>query len=259
MALKSLPSLAWLAVLMLAACSGQQQSATSDSQASTTAALAPSTTPTATPTTTEPVKSIPTLGSGEEDLQLGTYLLDFQRRAASQREYPQVVLTVPDGWQNYDGWLVGARRDTPRHVFVSFWDVNYVYGHPCDWRGSSFDPGRTVEELVMALVDVPMRNATTPVEVTVDGCQGFILEWSVPTDIDFSSCDESSFESWTAAGWSSDRYQQGPGQVDRLWILDADGSRLVIDATYMPGVTDRDREELFAVVDSIQFRTVTDG
>ena len=107
-----------------------------------------------------------------------------------------------------------------------------------------------------ALAVIPMRDAATPVEVTVDGYQGFMLEWSVPTDIDFSACDESAFESWTALGWSSNRYHQAPGQVDRLWILDMDGSRLVIDAAYRPGVTEQDREELFAVVDSIQFRTV---
>ena len=258
---KSFRGLASLvAVLTVAACAGQQESATSVSQqSSTTAAIAPSTTQAPAPTTTEPVESIPTLGSGEEDLQPGTYLLDFQRRAAGQREYPQVVLTVPDGWQNYRGFLVGARRDTPRHVFVSFWDVTYLYGHPCDWRVSSFDPGRTVEELVAALVDIPMRNATTPVEVTVDGYQGFTLEWSVPTDIDFASCDEGFFESWRAAGWSTDRYQQAPGQVDRLWILDMDGSRLVIDAAYRPGVTEQDLEELFAVVDSIRFQPVKEG
>lgn len=261
MTFKSLRSLAWLvAALTLAACGGQQESATSVSQqGSTTAAIAPSTTLNLASTTTEPVESIPTLGSGEEDLQPGPYLLDFQTRAAGGRAYPQIVLTVPDGWQNSDGWLVGTGRDTPRWWFVSFWDVEKVYPHPCDWLGEPFiEPGRTVEGLVAALVDRPMRNATTPIEVTVDGYQGYMLEWSVPTDIDISSCDEGYFESWTAAGWSSDRYHQGPGQVDRLWILDVDGSRLVIDAMYMPGATEQDREELFAVVDSIQFQPVTD-
>ena len=51
----------------------------------------------------------------------------------------------------------------------------------------------------------------------------------------------------------------GPHSYGAGWILDADGSRLVIDAAYRPGVTEPDREELFAVVDSIQFRTVPEG
>ena len=260
---KSLQGWACLVALFtLAACGGWQGSAGSDSQdVSTTAAVAPSTSSAAMSTTI--AKSIPTLGRGEEDLEPGSYLLDFQTRAVGGRIYPQVVLTVPDGWQNYEGWLVGAGRDSEANGahkwFVSFWDVDEVYAHPCHWGGEKIDPGRTVEGLVAALVEQPLRNATTPIEVTMDGYQGYMLEWSVPTDIDFASCDEGFFESWTGSGWTSDRYQQGPGQVDRLWILDVDGSRLVIDAMHMPGVTEQDREELFAVVNSIQFQPVTGG
>ena len=101
MALNSLRSLAWwVAVLTLGACGGQEGSATSATQASTTAVIAPSTTLSSASTTTDPVESIPTLGSpGEEDLQPGSYLPDFQRLAVGGRSYPQVVLTVPDGWQ----------------------------------------------------------------------------------------------------------------------------------------------------------------
>lgn len=61
------------------------------------------------------------------------------------------------------------------------------------------------------------------------------------------------FESWTANGWASDRYQQVPGQVDRLWILDVDGQRLVVDAWYLPAATAQDLAELAEVVDSIRF------
>lgn len=89
------------------------------------------------------------------------------------------------------------------------------------------------------------------------------LEWSVPADIDFSTCDEDvsvgdhPFRSWTAVegSWASDRYQQGPGQVDRLWILDVDGQRLVVDAMYMPSSDAKDRAELWQVMESIRFET----
>jgi hypothetical protein len=59
--------------------------------------------------------------------------------------------------------------------------------------------------------------------------------------------------SWTGKGWASDRFHQGAGQVDQLWILDIDGSRLVIDAFSMPYATAEEREELLAVVESIAF------
>jgi hypothetical protein len=45
------------------------------------------------------------------------------------------------------------------------------------------------------------------------------------------------------------------GQVDRLWVLDVDGQRLLIDATYSPDATTTDRDELAHAVESLEFRT----
>jgi len=50
-----------------------------------------------------------------------------------------------------------------------------------------------------------------------------------------------------------DRYQQGPGQVDELWILDVDGQRLVIDATHMPVTSMADVAELHSILRTIRF------
>jgi len=78
----------------------------------------------------------------------------------------------------------------------------------------------------------------------------------VPSRIDFSRCGQGYFESWTGRGWATDRWQQGPGQVDRLWILNVNGKRLVIDANYLPSATRRQRKELDRVVHSIRFLSV---
>jgi hypothetical protein len=60
-------------------------------------------------------------------------------------------------------------------------------------------------------------------------------------------------ESWTGyATGGGYRYQQAPGRVDRLWILDVEGRRLVIDASYRAASTEQHRAELQQVVDSIQ-------
>ena len=48
-------------------------------------------------------------------------------------------------------------------------------------------------------------------------------------------------------------YQQVAGQIDRLWVLDVDGQRLVIDATYSPDATDADRAEQVQVLESLRF------
>ncbi len=205
--------------------------------------------------TSTPQPSMTTLGSGDRPLDAGTYRVDLDQLAGGGTGFPAFLATVPDGWHTIGGWILNRPRSGEEipPAAVQFWDVDQVYGHPCQWDGTLVDPGATVDDLAQALVDVPLRNATEPSDMTLDGYSGKYLEWSVPADINFDDCDKGSFESWTGTGWASDRYQQAPGQVDRLWILDIDGSRLVIDAFSMPYATAEDRAELLAVVKSIAF------
>jgi hypothetical protein len=101
-------------------------------------------------------------------------------------------------------------------------------------------------------------------DVTLDGHPGKYLEWSVPSDMvvtgdaDFAGCDTQpsnghrDFVSWLPSG-AGERYQQVAGQVDQLWVLDVDGQRLVVDATYSPNATTADRGELADVAASLRF------
>jgi hypothetical protein len=60
------------------------------------------------------------------------------------------------------------------------------------------------------------------------------------------------FVSWF--GWGKgERYDQVPGQIDRLWVLDVKGQGRVADATYSPDTSQGDRAELEQVVDSLRF------
>jgi uncharacterized protein YceK len=238
------------------------RSAVGQSSASATAA-ASSTEEASAVAVATPDPAIPTL-TDEEALDAGTYRIDLDQVADTASLYPSVLITLPDGW-NHGGWLVNKPRaghDTPP-IAVMFWDVDSVYGHACQWEGTLFRPGRSVNELANALADVPMRNATDPVDVTIGGYSGKYLEWSVPDDIEFDDdgnaveCDSFAgppeFVSWTGIGLASSRYHQGAGQVDRVWILDVEGSRIVIDAFEMPYATAEEREELTKVVESIRF------
>jgi hypothetical protein len=45
------------------------------------------------------------------------------------------------------------------------------------------------------------------------------------------------------------------GQVDRLWILNVNGQRLVVDANYSPGATQAQRDEEDQIVHSLRFVT----
>ena len=48
-------------------------------------------------------------------------------------------------------------------------------------------------------------------------------------------------------------WAQGPNQHNRVWILDVDGTRLVIMAWYLPDTSDEDRAALEEIVNSIEF------
>jgi hypothetical protein len=126
------------------------------------------------------------------------------------------------------------------------------------------DPGPTVDDLVAALEAQAMRHATAPADVTVAGFPGKYLEWSVPSDWvvtgdgDFAGCDvqpngHRDFVSWLGAGGVGERWQQMAGQVDRLWILDVDGQRLVVDASHSPDATQAQLDEQNQIVQSISF------
>jgi hypothetical protein len=207
-----------------------------------------------------------TLGAGETDLDPGTYRLDLTALDAGADTYPPFRVTVPDGWVSMDGWALArpaSGQDAPS-VAVTFWDVDEVYADSCRWQGTERDPGPGVADLVDALAFVPDRRPTVPEPVEIDGYAGTYLEWTVPRDVafdeegNFPDCDgddagHHDFRSWTGSGWASTRYHQGPGQVDRLWVLDVGGQRLVIDAFSMPSATPDEIEELRAIVDSIRF------
>ena len=197
------------------------------------------------------------LGPGREQLKAGAYVFDLAARAEAGTgpvHVPKIEITVPDGWSNYKGIAVGRGRKLPFATFVFFWHVAQVYPTPCKWKGKAMvDPGNGVSALASALAAQPLRSATAPTDVVLAGFHGKYLRLSVPATIDFARCDEGYFESWTADGWASDRYQQKPGQVDRIWILDVHGERLLVDAAYLPEATLQDRAELQRVVDSIRF------
>ena len=199
----------------------------------------------------------PPLGAGHQALSPGVQVLDLVSRETSPggpAQLPQIQLTLPKGWFNYDGWGMNDGGALIRRAALSFWDVNKVYPTGCHWASKPMiDPGPTVDGLARVLYARPLRHASKPRGVTLGGFHGKYLRWSVPRNMSWAHCRQGYFESWTAKGWASDRYQQGGGQVDRLWILNVDGQRLVIDAAYGEGATKKQRVELNRIVHSIHF------
>jgi len=220
---------------------------------------APGGEPTSTPTP-EPQSSAPAdvsfLPNGL--LEPGTYSI-----RAQDIDAPRVVLTVPAGWYG-GGFGVNKNNsiDPPDGAGVILWGGPFnVYEDPCQWTGGeTLRVGQTVDDLVADLSAQPTRDATAPTDITVDGFAGKAIELTVPADLAFNQadgfvdCDEAEFRSWISPDQGSFRLHQGPGQHDQLWIVDVDGTRVIIDATFYEGTSAADMAELQAILESIQFQ-----
>ncbi len=179
--------------------------------------------------------------------------------------YPPLTVTLPAGWGIDDatGVLVNDSADPPDGSFVMiFAEQEYwVYGDPCQWSTTRPDtPSTTVDEVVAALTAQASRNASEPVDITVDGYAGKSITLHVPDDASFDECDDGSFGSWASIdpefgddGVSPSRHAQAPGQVDTLYILDLDGVIMIIDTSYYGGTLEEDVAAMEGIVESGTF------
>ena len=170
-----------------------------------------------------------------------------------------VTIPAPD-WYGEPGDGILIKNDNSAAPdgagMITFFGDLYVYGDPCDWSTTRpEEPATTVEELVDALAAQASRDASEPVDITVDGYSGKGITLHVPDDAVFSDCDQGLFGSWGVPGddVTPFRYHQDPGQIDEVWIVDVNGELAVIDWAHYAGTPAEHVEELRAIVDSITF------
>lgn len=80
------------------------------------------------------------------------------------------------------------------------------------------------------------------------------MEVQVPPELDLPDCWGGEYRSWVDPSGGV-RYHQSRARirtVDRLWILDVYGERLVIDASYFPSTPQAGRAQLFCIVHSVR-------
>jgi hypothetical protein len=121
-----------------------------------------------------------------------------------------------------------------------------VYEDPCRWASAVPEsPATTPDEIASAFLAQAETGATGPVDVTVGGYARKAVTLTVPMsyevegatrDEEFGECDEDQFAFYGIVGEDSAvvRNAQGPGQVDELWILDVDGSIVILDLVTSP-------------------------
>ncbi len=167
-----------------------------------------------------------------------------------------VTVTVPAGWSGEPGgWSMESGPDgfdPPAGAGIIAFVVDeefYVYGDPCDWQRTEPEtPATTVGGIVGALANQASRDPSEPEEIAVGGYPGKKLTLHVPDDARFKECDESTFATFAVAGEDKALQAQGPGEIDEIWIVDVDGSVVLLQGGYYadtpPGVVDELREIL---------------
>lgn len=181
------------------------------------------------------------------------------------RESPRfaVTVTLPAGWSGLDGWMLRRNGgvDSREGVAVALWGAPaFVYGDSCRWADSAVEAEPTVDFIADALAAQATRVASPPGELVAGDHRGLELELSVPDDVDIAQCDvyegTSYFQSWASADGGTARYHQGPGQRDRIRLVDVDGELLIIDAATWPELPADLEAELLMVLDSMRFQTL---
>ena len=174
---------------------------------------------------------------------------------------PLAVVDVPEGYKNFGFFaLVDETFGTPFEKpappafhAINYWTVHGVRADPCTSAGPAPQIGTSVADLADALAAQKLSTLTEPVPVTLDGHDGLYLELSVPSDIDPSACDLEAYVVWEGKPGDAHHVLTDPGAVERLWILDVDGSRVVLGAITTPGVTGAKAGELKTIVESVRF------
>ncbi len=194
-------------------------------------------------------------------LEPGTYFIDPDLDPSTPL---RVVYEVP--FERWSMWIGAAKFAGDGHVGVSITTVTNLVRHGCRDHSWADPPvGLSVNDLAAALADLaPFRVTSPPRDVTVYGYSGKHLELTVPDlpvegegdDRRFTGCIDGTLKSWVAAidTEPGDAYYgyTGPGYTEEFWILDVDGTRLMIVAERSPGSPRKDLSEQRAILDSIR-------
>jgi hypothetical protein len=220
--------------------------ACSSTDSSTTTADGPTTASTALH---QPVDLKP-IGAGTP-LEPASYAMPL----VGYRGPSRVVVDVPDGYFSSGGWFIddghgGLAPDEFGNL--SFWGaVEVLDPDPCA-QGPLVHTGSSVRDLADALLAQRHRDASVPKPVTLGGYRGLYVESRAAGAFERCNGDQHTlFKAYLGSTlWQTDSIR---GTVDKLWILDVDGQRVVAAVQVMPGHT-ADPDELVGIARSARFR-----
>jgi hypothetical protein len=207
---------------------------------------------------TVPVRDAMGLPEGTTEYEPGRYFVDPD---ADESTPLRITFEVTgDGW---GPWLGAYKFNRDVLTGFSTTTVTNLTTDAC----TDLDPleppvGPTVDDLATALTQLPPFQVTAPpTDVTIDGYSGKHLELTTP-DLEtagppgnrrFTGCVDGHLNSWISPNLGGPFW--GYGAVDfireEFWILDVEGTRVVLVKVDSPGSPAEDLAERDAMFDSI--------
>lgn len=160
---------------------------------------------------------------------------------------------VPAGWTGLEGGagVTKSYGDLAGAELIVTW-MSGTFVDPCtDHTLVKPGPGPGIDEWVDALASQPGTSATTPTDVIVDGFRGKVVDVTVTVDVE--SCGPDGFQLWASPSGGR-RDVQDTGEINRIYIIDIEDSRLPFVARIPERTTAADRAELEAMIDSIDIQ-----
>ena len=201
-------------------------------------------------------------------LEEGLQYLEPGRYSIDPDGDPSTPLTVvyevaAEGWSP---WIGAAKFNDDGHVGLSITTVDNLVREGCrDQAPQNPAVGPTVDDLATALSALgPFVVSAPPTDVTLLGYPGKHLQLTVPdlpvsgfgNNRVFKDCLGRDLLSWIAPnlGGAFHGYNGEPGRTEDFWILDVDGTRLVIETNQSPETPSQDLAEQEAILDSIRIQ-----
>ena len=150
-----------------------------------------------------------------------------------------LTVTIPGpGWGGdvNSGILFWHGGESDEAGMIVFAGTEYtVFGDPCRWSTTMPDtPVTSVDEFVAALAAQSSRDASEPVDITIDGYRGKSITLHGLENADFSECDQNQLGTWNC-GDPGDPIPCGfnsPGETSVEYILDVEGTLVAWHTDY---------------------------
>ena len=181
------------------------------------------------------------------------------------------MVTVPAGWERAGlGMVRKPDNGGPIGLSLGAYVIANVNMFPCRWASGQFtdtayphtaagqaqaltafwgqDPNQTPFFSNSSIAPI----ATKPSPATLGGYPAWRLQILIPSTFDFSACDGGQLILWETSDGIV-RTGLGPGEIDRIWVVDVHGDLVVVDAALPLLATKAQETELQAVIDSVAF------